>query len=322
MTDRKTFEAALTLLELQKGDMARTKLRPKAPGPHPSRKPSTSSTTTNANHITAPNTILKNSRLENPEDPKTPRESTGNTEVQPGPYPTPISSTQQPSKGQAKVQLKDDSNVKLLVKYGRWSPSGRSWFANRRSVPGDRPPPRGASYSYRPLYSKQQPRSPTPQPRQSSVVSSTESQPIVMRPKMRRRLSQRSQAPAQQTAEVTLNTANEAEESDGSSDDPDPVIIRRRHRLRLSPTRKSRSPITVGEYLNRQKNRASDSDSPFRETSLASDLYEGVQDRVRRRDENLRRSRRLNPRSFREGSATPPIAARTRRSKASAVGGF
>ena len=299
MTDRKTTEAALILLELQKGDMGRTKVPPKTPWTQSSLQPSTSSTTNNTNHITVPGTIPEASRTATPEDPKTPHGSTSRTELQPGPYPTPDSSAQHPSRDEPK-------DPKFFIKYGRWSPSGKSWFANRRSVPGDPPPPQGAAYSYRPLY----PKSPTPQQRQPSVVSSEDSEPIITRPKRRRGVSRRSQALEVKTAEVTTN--EEAEESDDSSDDSEPIIVRRRRR-QLSPIRESRSPtpakLTVGEYLSQR-----DSNSPFRETSLASDLYEGVQQRVRRRDGNLRRSRRLNPRA-----ATPPIAARTRGSRASAV---
>ena len=225
------------------------------------------------------------------EEPETPRKTSGDGTVQPGPYPTPVSTDQQPSKRQN------------LVKYGRWSNSGKSWFTNRRAVPGDRPPPQGVSYIYRPANFKEQPESPTPKERQQSVVSSVESEPIITRPR-RRRLYQRSDALHDQNAEVDPVTTNKAENSDGSSDDSDRPIIRRRRRP-LSPIRESTS------YLSQQSR-----DSPFRETSLASDLHEGVQNRVRRRKTNLRRSKRLNPPS-RQSSVTPPVATRTRRSQAS-----
>ena len=223
-------------------------------------------------------------------------------EVQPGPYPTPESAAQQPPKRQKKVEREDASNIKLLVKYGRWSKSGRSWFANRRSVPGDRPPPHGAKYSYRPVYFND---SPTPQERHSSVASSEDSEPIITHPR-RRSLHQR--LVALENAENDLNTVSEAE-YDGSSDDSNPIIIRRRRRP-LPPIRET-SPlrISIGSYLSQQS-----PDSPLRESSLASDLQESVQNRVRRRDNNLRRSNRLKPRS-RERSRTPPIASRTRRSR-------
>ena len=241
------------------------------------------------------------------EEPKTPRAIDGDGTVQLGPYPTPISAAQQPSKRQKKV---DNSKAKLLVKYGRWSPSGRSWFANRRSVPGDRPPPRGASYSYRPVSFNEQPSSPIPQERHSSVASGVELEPIVARPR-RRRLYRLSEALGDQTAEVGPSTVSEAQDSDASSVDSNPIVIQRRRRL--PPIQESGSPnpasITVGSYLSQQSR-----DSPFRETSLASDLYEGVQSRVRRRNRNLRRSNRLNPRSH-ESSPTPPIATRTRGSQ-------
>ena len=311
MTDGETTEAALALLQLQKGDMGRTKVPPKAARTHSSRKPSTSHTTNNTSGITvrADAHILEDTTMTS-QVPKTPRAIDGDGTVQPGPYPTPVSAAQQPSKSQKKAQRKDNPSVKSSVKYGRWSPSGRSWFANRRSVPGDRPPPRGATYSYRPVDLDEQPRSPMPQERHSSVVSSVESEPIIARPR-RRRLYQRSEALDDQTAEAGPSTVSEAEDSDESSVDSNPIIIQRRRRL--PPIQESRSPnpsgITVGSYLNQQS-----PESPFRETSLASDLYEGVQNRVRRRNKNLRRSKRLSPRSG-ESSATPPIATRTRGSQ-------
>ena len=286
MTDRETTEAALTLLELQKGDRACPKL-------------SNSSTTNNTDGITVRETILEDSVMADLEEPNTPRGSIGDTEGQPGPYPTPVSSSPKLSKGQPRT--------KSPIKYGRWSKSGRSWFANRRAIPGDRPPPKGASYSYRPGYFNQEPRLPTPEERYPSVISSVESEPIITRPR-RRRLYQRSQALDEQNVGVGPSAANEAGVSDRSSIDSNPIIIRRRRRI--SPVRESRSPtlakITVGSYLNQQSR-----DSPFRETSLASDLYEGVRNRVRRRDRNLRRSSRLNLRS-RGNSATPAVSTRTR----------
>ena len=292
MTDRETTEAALTLLELHKADRARTKL-------------SDASTTSNAGDITVRETILKDSVMANMEEPNTPRGSIGDTDGQPGPYPTPVSSSQKPSKGQPRT--------KRPIKYGRWSKSGRSWFANRRAIPGDRPPPQGATYSYRPVYFNEQLRSPTPEERYPSVIPSVESEPTITRPR-RRRLYQRVQALDEQNVEVGPSTANEAGEPDRSSVDSNPIIIRRRGRIPVIRESRSATPagITVGSYLSQQGR-----DSPFRETSIASDLYEGVQNRVRRRNKNLRRSKRLNPRS-RGNSATPPVSTRTRTTQATA----
>ena len=317
MTDRETTQAALTLLELHKGDMGRTKVPPKASWTHSSRTQSTSYTTSNASGITVRDDepILEDTAMTSRDEPKTPRAIGADGTVQPGPYPTPVSAAQQPSKSQKKAQRKDNPSVKSSIKYGKWSPSGRSWFVNRQSVPGDRPPPPGANYSYRPVYLNKQPRSPTPQERHSSVVSSVDSEPIIARPR-RRRLYRRSDALADKTAEAGPNTVSEAEDSDASGVESNPIIIRRQRRP-LSPIKESRSPnptsITVGSYLTQQSR-----DSPFRETSLASDLYEGVQNRVRRRNRNLRRSNRLNPRS-RESSATPPVATRIRRMQGTTI---
>lgn len=285
--------------------MARTKLPPLAPSTTPSRKPSTSSPTSNARSITIRDEgpILENTAITSREGPNTPRGSTNSREEQRGPYPTPVSSAQQPSKGQKNVKPEDESNVKMLVKYGRWSDSGRSWFPNRRSVPGDRPPPQGAHYSYRPVYFNEQPRSPTPPERYSSVASSVESEPIIARPS-RRRIHQHLEAIEEQIDEDARDPGPRAEKiSDQSSLDSNPIIIRNR-RPPPSPIRSS-TPIitTVRSYLTHQTRAP-----PPREPTLANNLHKAVQHR--RRNRTLQR--RPDPRS-RESSPTPPIATRTRR---------
>ncbi|KAL8788949.1 MAG: hypothetical protein Q9195_007065 [Heterodermia aff. obscurata] len=322
--DRKTIEAALTLLELHKGDMAPTKLLPITPCTS-SRQSSTYFSTSNAGSIKTHGTTSEDTAVANPEQPKTPRGSTDDREVWPGPYPTPAPSAEQPSK---KVKPEDETHVKMLVKYGRWSDSGRSWFPNRRSVPGDRPPPQGAQYSYRPVYFNRLPilqarhssvdseltiarprrrkqfeavgdrleengpstdieyqpiyfdEQPTPKERHSSVASSADSEPIISRPNRHRLLK----VVSEEDTDIT---------SDASSVDSNPIIIRRRRR----PLQDSSSAKTqISSYLT-QQNR----DSPLSETSLPSDLHARVQNRVRRRIDNLQRSSRA-PRKLKSGN--------------------